>query len=335
MRERTIFLLILVALALIGVGVLAAVGLDLMPTAAADRADAVDQLFRIMIGVATVIFLLVEGALVFAVLRFRVKEDDESSGPPVHDNLSLELVWTLIPAIIVVVIGVYSFRVLSAIEVTAEDEMVVEVVARQFTWEFRYPEFDNLTSSQLHLVVGQPVRFEITSEDVIHSFYIPAFRAKRDATPGQISELVVTPTELGRYPIRCAELCGAGHANMLSEAVVESESDFEAWVENISSLPDDPTEAGRFVFEKYGCGACHTLEDMGTTSTVGPDMNGIGQRAGERIEGMTAEDYIRQSLLDPSAHLVEGFADGLMPQDLDQRMSEAELEAIVQYLLNQ
>ena len=335
MRERTIFLLILVTLALIGAGVLAAIGLDLMPEAAADRAQAVDQLFRIMIGVATVVFLLVEGALVYAVLRFRVKEDDQSSGPPVHDNVSLELVWTLIPAIIVVVIGVYSFRVLSAIEVTAEDEMVVEVVARQFTWEFRYPEYDNLSSSQLHLVVGRPVRFEITSEDVIHSFYIPAFRAKRDATPGQISELVVTPTELGHYPIRCAELCGAAHATMLAEAVVESEADFDAWVANIASLPDDPTAAGRFVFEKYGCGACHSLEDMGTTSTVGPEMNGLGQVAGERVADLSAEEYIRQSVLNPSAHLVEGFADGLMPQDFDQRMTDAELNVLVAYLLNQ
>jgi cytochrome c oxidase subunit 2 len=334
-RERTIFVLTIVALVLIGLGVAAAFGLNLMPDQAASRSQAVDQLFQVMIGIATVIFLLVEGALVYAVLRFRAREDDDGDAPPIHGNTSLEIVWTLIPAIIVVVIGVYSFRVLTTIEAPAEDEMVVEVIGRQFAWEFRYPEYENLTSGDLHLVIDQPTRFEITSEDVIHSFYIPAFRAKRDATPGQISELVVTPVEAGRFPIRCAELCGAAHANMITEAVVESEEEFQNWVTNITTLPDDPVAAGRQVFDKYGCAACHTLEDVGATGTVGPDLDGVGDRAANEVPGMDIEAYIRQSIVSPGAHIVSGFQDGLMPRDLGDRMSGAELDAIVQYLAQQ
>ncbi|MFP3853924.1 MAG: cytochrome c oxidase subunit II [Anaerolineales bacterium] len=335
MRERTIFILIIVTLVLIGLGVAAGFGLDLMPERAASRSDAVDQLFQVMIGVATVIFLLVEGALVYAVFRFRAKEEDTEDAPAVHGNASLEVVWTLIPAIIVVVIGVYSFRVLTEIEAPAENEMVVEVIARQFAWEFRYPEYDNLSSGELHLVVDRPTRFEITSEDVIHSFYIPAFRAKLDATPGQVSELVVTPTERGTFPIRCAELCGAGHADMVTQAIVQSEEEFQSWVANQTTLPDDPVEAGRQVFEKYGCGACHALDDVGSTGTVGPELNGLGEQAATRIEGMSAEEYIREAIVDPGAHIVEGFQDGLMPRDLGERMTDAELQAMVQYLLQQ
>ncbi|MDX1600830.1 MAG: cytochrome c oxidase subunit II [Anaerolineales bacterium] len=334
MRERNIFILTIIALVLVGLGFAASAGVNLMPTQAAERAEIVDQLFRVMIGVATVIFLIVEGALIYAVFRFRAEEGDESDAAPVHGNVGLEIVWTLIPAVIVVVIGVYAFRVLSAVEAPSSNEMIVEVTGRQFSWEFNYPEQD-LTSSELHLVVGRPVRFEITSEDVIHSFWIPAFRAKQDATPGQISELVVTPNREGTYAARCAELCGAGHADMVTQVVVESEGDFEAWVQELTSLPEDPTEAGRFVFDNYGCAACHTLEDVGATGTVGPELDGIGERAAARVEGLSAEEYLRESIVDPNAHIVEGFDAGVMPQDFGERMRSEELDALVNYLLNQ
>lgn len=335
MRERTTFVLTIVALILVALGFAAAVGLDLMPEQAAERARVVDQLFRSMIGVATVIFLLVEGALLYAVLRFRARDDDDGDAEAVHGNTSLEVVWTLIPAVIVVVIGVYSFRVLSQVEAPSDDEMVVEVIGRQFSWEFRYPEQDNLTSNELHLVVGQPVRFEITSEDVIHSFYVPAFRAKRDATPGQISDLRLTPSLEGRYPIRCAELCGPGHAQMLTEAIVETDQEFQSWVTAVSSLPSDPIEAGRFLWEKYGCNACHTLTDAGSEATVGPPLDGVGERAAAAVEAMNAEEYLHQSILEPSAHIAEGFPDDMMPQDFGERMSTDELNAMVNYLLQQ
>lgn len=335
MKERTIFILVIATLAMIGLGVAAASGLDLMPDQASARSLVVDRLFQVMIGIATFIFLLVEGALLYAVFRFRARDEDETDATPVHGNTSLEVVWTLIPAIIVVVIGVYSFRVLTTIEAPQENEMVVEVIGRQFSWEFRYPGTEGLSSSELHLVVNQPTRFEITSEDVIHSFYIPAFRAKLDATPGQVSDLVVTPTELGRFPIRCAELCGPGHASMVTDVIVESEADFRDWVADVSSLPSDPLEAGRFVFEKYGCGACHTLADAGTESTVGPEMDRLAARASGRVPGLAADEYIRQSIVDPSSHLVEGFQDNLMPKDFGQRMSEVELGVLLDYLLEQ
>lgn len=229
MKERSIFAIVIVSMLLLVVGYLAATQLNLMPAEASTRAVAVDQLFRVLLGVAAVIFVLVEGALVYAVIRFRRRAGDDADAAPIHGNTTLEVVWTAIPAMIVVAIGFYAYQVLTEIEQPAPSPMVVEVVGRQFIWQFRYPEH-GVTSQELHLPVNRPVRLEITSGDVIHSFWVPQFRGKRDATPGRVSEFLVTPTEIGEFPVRCAELCGAGHAAMNTKVIVESQADFEAWL---------------------------------------------------------------------------------------------------------
>ena len=241
MKERTILAIAILTLLLLGAGFLVSNQVNLMPYLASGRAVVVDRLFRTMLGIAAVIFLIVEGGLIYAIIRFRKRKGDETDAAPSHGNNTLELIWTLIPAIIVVVIGVQSFRVLSDIEQPADDPLVVEVIARQFTWRFRYPEY-GISASVLHLPVNEPVRFEITSEDLIHSFWIPNFLAKRDATPGQVSELVITPSEIGRFPVRCAELCGAGHAVMNTEVVVESQAEFEAWITAEAAAAGNATE---------------------------------------------------------------------------------------------
>jgi cytochrome c oxidase subunit 2 len=350
-KERSNFIIIILSLVLIAIGYLVATSVDLswlMPAQASERSVLVDQLFRFMMGIATVVFLIVEGALIYAVLRFRQKPGDETDAAPIHGNNTLEIVWTLIPAVIVAVIGVYSYRVLTDVERVPEDPLVVRVIGQQFSWRFEYPE-NGVTSTVLHLPVDHPVQFQIESRDVIHSFWVPEFRVKRDATPGQIDELVITPSQLGRYPIRCAELCGSGHAAMVSEVVVESPEDFHAWIdaggvepldtgEGVpagDTLPDDPLAAGRVVFNKYGCGACHTLEDANTGGVVGPSLNGIGSRAGERVEGVDAVDYIRTSIVDTDAYVVEGYPPGVMPADFSQLMTEEELDVLVEYLLSQ
>jgi cytochrome c oxidase subunit 2 len=350
-KERTIFVIILISLVLIAVGYLVATSVDLswlMPEQASERSVLVDQLFRFMFGIATVIFLIVEGALVYAVLRFRQKPGDESDAAPIHGNNTLEVVWTLIPAVIVAIIGVYSYRVLTDVERLPDNPLVVRVIGQQFVWQFEYPESD-VTSSVLHLPVDQPVQFQIESRDVIHSFWVPEFRVKRDATPGQIDELVLTPSKIGRYPIRCAELCGPGHASMVSEVVVESEADFQAWIaaggiepldtgEGVpagDALPDNPLAAGRVVFNKYGCGACHTLNDAEAGGVVGPSLNGIGDTAVKRVEGVEAIDYIRTSIVETNAYVVDGFSPGVMPADFGDRMTDEELDILAEYLLSQ
>jgi cytochrome c oxidase subunit II len=214
---------------LLVVGYLAATQLNFMPIEASTRAVAVDRLFRVMVGTAAVIFVLVEGALVYAGVRFRRRAGDDTDAKPVHGNTTLELVWTAIPAMIVVVIGFYAYQTLAEIEKPAPDPLVIEVVGRQFVWQFRYPDH-GVIAQELHLPIDKPVRFEITSADVIHSFWVPQFRGKRDATPGRVAEFLITPTELGEFPVRCAELCGPGHANMTTKVIVQTQAEFDAWL---------------------------------------------------------------------------------------------------------
>ncbi len=330
MRERTLFLSAIVGIVLIGAGFLVASQANVMPPQASTRAVTVDQLFRVLLGVSTVIFLLVEGALVFAVIRFRRRPGDDSQGPAIHGNTSLEILWTLIPAAIVVVIGVYSFQVLAAIESPGRGARVVEVVARQFSWQVRYPEVD-LATTELHLPVGQPVIFQISSEDVIHSFWVPAFRAKRDATPGQVSELSMTPIEIGRFPIRCAELCGAGHAIMTSEVVVEPPEIFEAWLAQQLAMANDPAQ----IFLTMGCGACHTLSAAGSTGTIGPPLDDLPTVAGRRLPGVEAAAYVEQSIVSPDDDITPGFPPGLMPKNFSQRLTPEQIQSLVTFLLTQ
>jgi cytochrome c oxidase subunit 2 len=312
-------------------GYLVAANVNLLPEVASTRGELMQRLFNYLLGAATVVFVLVEGLLAYSVLRFRRRPGDDGEGAAIHGNTGLEVFWTAIPALLVVVIAVYSFRTLSAGEAASERPMVVEVIGRQFAWEFRYPE-QGLTSSDLHLPVGTPVRFEITSEDVIHSFWVPNFLAKRDATPGQVSEFDVTPSEVGVFPVRCAELCGPGHAAMVSQVIVESPEAFEAWIERMANLPSDPTEAGRLLFGRYGCTGCHVLADAGASGLVGPSLEGLGARAGETVPGLDAEAYLRQSILEPKAHIVPTYLENIMPADFATRIPPQELDLLVTYL---
>lgn len=341
MKASNILLLVLISLALLAAGYLVATQVDtsfLMPAVAAERSVVVDNLFRFMLGVATVIFLLVEGALVYAVLRFRRRQGDTADGKPMHGNNLLEIIWLVIPAIIVAVISVYSYNVLTEIEQPGDQPLVVEVVARQFVFEFVYPEF-GVRSFELYLPVDQPVEFQISSEDVIHSFWIPAFRLKRDATPGQIATAVVTPIEVGEFPIRCAELCGPGHAAMQTVAVVVPQQEFDAWIAAGGTVPD--TSAGDAqqtniapadVFVGAGCGACHTSSDAGTAGLLGPSLDGLGQVAVSRVSGLSPDAYIRQSILEPGMYVVDGYTP-VMPANFGTKLSENEIDILVDYLL--
>ncbi len=229
MNARRGILYVLIGIVLGVLGVLTARYWPWFPSPASTRAVEVDRLFRVFLGFAAAIFFLVEGLLVYAIFRFRRQSGDSGEGPPVHSNLALEVLWTALPAILVAYLGLYSFQVLQRVEAAAPEARVVRVISKQFQWSFYYPEADVL-ATELHLPVNEPVRFEIESEDVIHSFWVPEWRTKRDATPGQISELLITPSQSGTFPIRCAELCGAGHAAMINQVVVESQADFEAWL---------------------------------------------------------------------------------------------------------
>jgi len=340
LKTRNIITLVFLAIALIAIGILVATTIDvsaILPIPASKGAIHIDRLFRTMLGIATVVFLLVEGGLIYAVFRFRRKRGETGEGASFHGNTLLEIIWTLIPAIIVVVISIYSYQVLAEIERPGVKPLVIEVIGKQFAWEFRYPE-EEVTTTSLHLPIDREINLQITSEDVIHSFWVPEFRIKRDATPGEISELILRPTEPGAYRILCAELCGPGHAAMIAEVVIESKDEFDTWIENQANLADMPSsslEGRRALFNTQACGSCHTLTDANTAGIVAPSLDEIGTVANSRVTGLDAQNYIIQSILEPNAYIVESYQSNLMPNNYGERLTAEELQALVDYLLEQ
>lgn len=366
----------------------------ILPQQASTQAQQVDQLFRFMLLIAGAIFLLVQGVLAFSILRYRAKQGDVSDGPAIHGNTTLEFVWTAIPAVIVLVLTIYSYQVFWATRAEQPNEQVVNVVGSRFAWAFSYnvtpdqfPEgvvveeldpaiqetiaengYVTLTSGQLHTFVGQPVKTEMVTMDVIHSFWVPDMRVKQDLLPGRTTEARFTPVQAGVFRVVCAELCGSGHGNMAGTISLmrdgqggEIEALQGGWINvhadeatfrreflepelmRVLYPPEDPVELGRQILasNKYPCNTCHVLDDLNWTGNIGPNLNGVGART-QRLSatGLSSmEEYLHQSLRQPAAYLVPGFG-ALMPQfnpepDLPNYMPEAELEAIIAYLLTQ
>jgi cytochrome c oxidase subunit 2 len=198
---------------------------------ASTAAPKIDDLLNVMIVLSSFVFSLVMVMLFYALWRFRAKPGDESDGEPIHGNTRLEVAWTLIPTIIVLFGAGYSWVVLDEIEQKETDALRVDVFSQQFAWSFGYPGKGNVWSQgELHVPVNRQVEFKMHSQDVIHSFWVPEWRVKKDNVPGITTTAVVTPDKVGTYQLICTELCGFGHATMRAKVVVESPAAFRRWV---------------------------------------------------------------------------------------------------------
>jgi cytochrome c oxidase subunit II len=222
---------------------------DWLPSSASREAGRIDFVFWFVTGICIFVFSIVAAVTVYAVWKFRVKPDDDSDGPPIHGHTGIEIAWTAIPTILVTVIAVVSAVALAENGKLKDDRIVVEVTARQFAWTFAYPpraeavaaskdeqlcklppEQANCPySGTLRLPAGRQVEFRLTALDVIHSFWVPEFRQKQDAVPGEVTGVAVTPTEPGEHSVVCAELCGLGHALMRAGVIVMREDEFDRW----------------------------------------------------------------------------------------------------------
>jgi cytochrome c oxidase subunit 2 len=300
----------------------------LAPTS--DFGHSIDRLFTGIFWWAVGVFVVVEGLLLFSVVRFRRRE---GQSPPVqhHGHTTLEIAWTLAPALILVFIAVPTVRTIFATSGTpAPGALRVEVIGHQWWWEYRYPDLGIVTANEMHLPVGRPVAVDITSADVIHSWWTPRLGGKRDAIPGRHNHLAFTPDSMGVYPGQCVEYCGASHANMRLRTFVDSDSAFEAWVAEQRAAPAAPAagsleETGSQDFRKYGCIGCHTIAGF-SAGIIGPNLTHVGSRT--TIAGgtmMNTEDHLRQWIGNPP----EMKPGSLMP---DMHVSATDLSALVAYL---
>jgi cytochrome c oxidase subunit II len=221
--------MVLVGVAVGGALALVAVLIPWLPSADSTEAVKIDDVYWFVTIICIAIFALVAGVSVYSIWKFRAAPDDEDDGSPIHGHTGLEVVWTAVPAALVTAISIYSGIVLVQVEDIPADHRVIEVTAQQFAWSFTYPEA-KITSGQLALPINQPVELKLSAKDVIHSFWVPEWRMKKDAVPGIETDVIVTPTRLGTFTVICTELCGLGHALMRTRAIVTSAADFERWL---------------------------------------------------------------------------------------------------------
>jgi len=212
--------------------------IDWFPVQASGEAKKIDTLWDVLIVASVPVFVLVQTIVLYSVWKFRMKPGEElKDGPPIHGNTRLEIIWTAIPAILLVGLCSYAYVVLHDIEdASADASMNVRVVGEQFTWNFWYPGEGGgkeVRTSELYLPVGTEVKFTVQSKDVIHDFWVPAFREKIDAVPGIDTHYAVETTRAGNYPVVCAELCGLGHSTMRQTAHVVSKQEFDSWLSDL------------------------------------------------------------------------------------------------------
>jgi cytochrome c oxidase subunit II len=208
---------------------------------ASTAAPKIDDLLNVMIVLSAFVFSLVMVMLFYALWKFRAKPGDESDGEPIHGNTRLEVAWTVIPTIIVLFGAGYSWSVLADIEEPADNPLTVDVFSQQFAWSFGYPGKGNAWSQgELHVPLNRQVHFKMHSQDVIHSFWVPEWRIKKDNVPGITTTAIVTPDKLGTYQLICTELCGFGHAAMRAKVVVETPADFRKWVAGLEEEVPKP-----------------------------------------------------------------------------------------------
>ena len=345
--RRTAAQMIVVGLIASVVGVIAGLLINWFPPAASTQADQIDTLWDVLLIASVPVFVLVTTVIGFSVLNFRMRPgEEEIDGPPIHGNTRLEVIWTAIPAILIVGLVVYAYVVLRDIEKTpalasGQKERVVKVFGEQFAWTFQYNEGGRtIRSAQLFLPANQSVKFEVQSKDVIHDFWVPDFRMKIDAVPGITTSYRVTPkrSAIGDHQIVCAELCGLGHAFMRQTAHVMTQPQFAAWVKRMTqpqgggggggqgAAPDAKTlfTNGKDSTGATPCGSCHTLSDAGTNGTTGPDLDQV-------LKGKDAA-FIKQSIVQPDAEIAQGYGKGIMPPNYGSTLSGAEVDALVKYL---
>ena len=330
MRRGSIVQLVTLGVVIGAAATLVALLVPWLPPNAAEERDGIDLVFWFTTAICIAIFALVGAVILYSVVKFRARPDDDSDGPPIHGHTGLEIVWTAVPAILVTAIAVISGIVLVKNDRAGTNHLNVDVTARQFAWTFSYPGQGNLTSAQLRLPVGRSTELHLTALDVIHSFWVPEFGQKQDALPGQDTKVVITPTKVGTYPVICTELCGLGHALMRTTAIVMQPAAFNAWVrEQRNALNGPPGQAGKSVFAANGCASCHTLKAAGATGKVGPDLDKLPAYA--KQAGKPLEDFVRESIVDPNAYVQPGFPKGVMPPFAT--LPKDQLDALVAFLI--
>jgi cytochrome c oxidase subunit 2 len=336
-----------------------------MPEQASGFAKDVDFIFSYIFWVSAFFFVLVSGLMFYFVIRYRQRVPGEDATCKATHNTPLELVWTIIPTFFLVFMFWWGFQGFVDMRTVPPNTYDIDVTASQWSWEFHY--VNGITDGELHCWLNKPVKLVMKSTDVLHSFFVPAFRAKRDVVPGRYVYVWFEPTKVGTFPLYCAEYCGTNHSDMTTVAVVhESEEAFQLWLSTadpLSGLPDEliaefeadpeafftkyqddpehtdlvaklkqmgenPVEVGQRLYAKKGCNQCHSTDGVAGNGPTWKGLWGSERVFGDGSKRLADENYVRDSIADPGKQVVAGF-ENVMPK---KAIKESEIRMIIAYI---
>ena len=301
-------------------------GTPLFPESASTIASRVDALYFFLLAIAIFFSLLIAGLIVYFAVRFHRRQPDEV-GARIHGSLVLEIAWTAVPLLIVLVIFVWGASVFFAMARPPDETLDIYVVGKQWMWKFQHLNGAR-EINELHVPVGQPVKLIMTSEDVIHDLFVPAFRTKADVLPGRYTTIWFQPTKPGTYHLFCAEYCGTRHSGMTGRVVVMDSTEYQTWLSG--GAPEGSlAESGAKLFASLACNTCHRPDAQGR----GPVLEGLFGKSVTLQNGETVtvdESYVRESILSPAAKVASGFQP-IMPT-FQGLVSEEQLLELVEYI---
>jgi cytochrome c oxidase subunit 2 len=328
----------LVVVVLMGVMFFGFQRVNLLPIAASRQAIPIDNLFRIQFITIIFLFSLIVGLMVYSIIFFRRRKGDETDGPHVEGSNALEVAWTIVPLGIVLTVAVIGSQALGRTMAADPKPLRVNVIGSQWSWRFEYPDL-GILSTELMLPVDKQALLILSSTDVIHSFWVPEFRLKQDALPGNAfnRQLRITPSEVGDYKLRCAEMCGRQHYAMESPVRVLPQAEFDAWVQANAPPPpgsegDTPVARGDKLSQQFGCRACHSIDG---SPLVGPTWKGLFGSQVQLADGTTVtadEAYLEESIRDPAAKLTAGFTTVPMPPTIAQGMTDQQISDVIEFI---
>jgi cytochrome c oxidase subunit 2 len=278
-------------------------GFPLFPEQASTMATRVDTLFFFLVAVSGFFVALIFSLIVVFAVKYRRRSENERPAP-IEGNFWLEVVWSVIPLGLTMIMFVWGAIIYFDIFSPPNDALEVSIVGRQWMWKAQHPAGQS-EINELHVPLGQPVKLTMTSEDVIHDFFLPAFRVKQDVLPGRYTTLWFEATKAGEYPLYCAEYCGTQHSGMIGRVVVLEPAEFQKWLSG-GATGMSMADLGAGLFQRFGCQTCHRAG--GTTQ--GPSLTGVFGKTVKLESGATVivdEDYIRESIIDPRAKIVAGY----------------------------
>lgn len=302
-----------------------------LPEQASEFAHKVDWINNVITDISVFFTVAIVGSMLYFAVKYRAKNGIDHETPHIEGSHFLEVVWTVVPTLVSIFVATYGILVFKEMRAISNSALTINVTGRQWKWDFQYDN-GKLTTTDVVIPVDTPVKFVLTAKDVLHSFFVPSMRVKMDAIPGQYTYVSFKPIKTGEYDVFCTEYCGTDHSSMLAKLRVVSKDEYTRWLNDDSEkIKFKPAELGKNLYTEKGCATCHSLDG---TPRIGPTFMKIYGKQGTFVDGASYtadENYIREAILNPNAHIVNGFPKPSPMPAFEGLMSDDQISAIIAF----